>query len=61
MSRHVRAQEGEGVYHAINRANARRRIFDDKGDYEAFQRVLVEAIGHESMRFLVTCIMSNPD
>ena len=59
MSRHIRAQEGGVVYHAINRANARACLFDDRGDYQAFERVLGEAIARESMRLLAYCVMPN--
>ena len=59
MGRHIRAQEGGFVYHAINRANARARIFDERGDYQAFERVLGEAIARQSMRLLAYCVMPN--
>jgi branched-chain amino acid transport system substrate-binding protein len=32
------------VYHALNRANARAEIFSKPGDYDAFEKVLAEAV-----------------
>lgn len=32
------------IFHVLNRANARRAIFFDDGDYAAFERVLAEAL-----------------
>ncbi len=40
MGRPPRAAEGGLIYHALNRANARLTIFDDQGDYLAFERIL---------------------
>jgi hypothetical protein len=39
MGRPHRAAEGGYVYHVLNRANARMPIFEDDGDYEAFEKV----------------------
>jgi REP-associated tyrosine transposase len=44
MERSDRAAEGSCVYVVLNRTNARMRIFDADADYEAFQRVLTEAV-----------------
>jgi hypothetical protein len=41
MGRPHRAAEGGYVYHVLNRANARMPVFEDEGDYEAFETVLV--------------------
>lgn len=59
MGRPPRAAEGGLVYHALNRANARLTIFDDDGDYEAFVRVLTEAVERSTMRLLSYCVMPN--
>ena len=40
MGRPLRAASADIVYHVLNRANARRQLFDDDGDYRAFERVL---------------------
>ncbi len=51
MGRLPRAAQGGMVYHVVNRANARMRLFDDEGDYAAFEKVWAEA--HErGKRFL---------
>ncbi len=47
------------AYHVLNRANGRMQIFDDAGDYEAFERVLNEAVERTSMRLLSYCVMPN--
>jgi putative transposase len=47
------------VYHVLNRANARRPLFDDDGDYAAFERVLAQACERVSMRLLAYCVMPN--
>jgi putative transposase len=41
------------VYHVLNRANGRLPIFQKDGDYEAFERVLAQALDHvPGMRLL---------
>jgi putative transposase len=59
MGRSLRAAEGGLVYHVLNRANARQRIFDDDGDYEALERVLAEAVTRTKTRLLSYCVMPN--
>jgi hypothetical protein len=59
LSRPPRVAEGGIVYHALNRAVARHAIFEDDGDYAAFERVLAEALGRDCMRLLAYCIMPN--
>ena len=59
MGRPRRAAEGGVVYHALNRANARLPIFENKGDYEAFERVLEEAVERYDTRLLAYCLMPN--
>ena len=57
MGRPLRAAEGGYVYHVLNRANARLSIFEDDGDYEAFERVLLEAVERTETRLLAYCLM----
>jgi putative transposase len=57
MSRPPRAAEGGLIYHALNRANAGLAIFDEDGDYDAFDRVLTEAVARYNMRLLAYCLM----
>ncbi len=59
MGRPLRAAEGGYVYHVLNRANARLRIFDDADDYEAFERILLEAVERTGTRLLAYCVMPN--
>ncbi len=40
MGRPLRTTTGGLVYHVLNRANERLRIFDKPEDYEAFERIL---------------------
>jgi len=40
MGRPLRTAAGGLVYHVLNRANARMRIFRKTGDYEAVERIL---------------------
>ena len=59
MGRPLRAAAGDGVYHVLNRANARLPLFDTPADYEAFERVLTEAHERIAMRTLAYCVMPN--
>ena len=59
MGRPLRAAPGDTVYHVLNRANARMTLFEDDGDYLAFQRVLAEACDRVGMRLLAYCVMPN--
>ena len=54
MSRPPRAAEGGLIYHALNRANARLAIFDDDGDFAAFERTLAEAVARHDVGFSPT-------
>ena len=44
MGRPRRADDGSLIDHVLNRANARMTTFENDGDYEAFERVLEEAV-----------------
>jgi hypothetical protein len=59
MGRAKRVADGGFVYHVLNRSNARLRIFDNEGDYEAFERVLEEAVERFETRLLAYCVLSN--
>ena len=50
---------GNLVYHVLNRANARMRIFQKEEDYLAFERVVEEALEQVSMRMLAYAVMPN--
>ena len=59
MGRPQRAAEGGYVYHVLNRANARMTIFKRDADFEAFEKVLTEAVERTQTRLLVYCLMPN--
>ena len=59
MGRPLRAAEAGYVYHVLNRANARMTIFEKDQDYEAFERVLAEAVERTKTRLLAYCVMPN--
>ena len=59
MGRPPRLALGGYVYHALNRANARMRIFKTDADYEAFEALLEQACERLPMRLLAYCIMPN--
>lgn len=59
MGRSPRTAVGGLVYHVLNRANARRRIFEKDADYDAFERAMVEVQARLPMRLLAWCLMPN--
>ena len=59
MGRAKRIDTGGIVYHVINRANGRLRIFKKRADFEAFERILAEGIERFGMRVCGYCIMGN--
>jgi putative transposase len=59
MPRHPRCAPGGFVYHALNRAVARLPLFQKDADYEAFERVLGEALVEYPTRMLAYCVMPN--
>jgi len=59
MPRIERVDVGDYIYHVINRANARVRIFDTQKDYQQFEEILEEAVERFDMRLLAYCVMPN--
>ncbi len=60
MARSIRGVVGGGYYHVLNRGNGRQRIFHKESDYEAFERVLGEALGrYAGVTLLAYCLMPN--
>jgi putative transposase len=57
MPRPLRKAAGGVVYHVINRANGRLRIFKKPADFLAFERVISQAIEQVNMRICGYCIM----
>ena len=47
------------VFHVLNRGNDRRTIFENRGDYRAFLRLIGEIQQVVSMRLLAYCLMPN--
>ncbi len=59
MPRTARVAPGGMVFHVLNRANARARIFAKDADYAAFERVMRETLARKPMRILGYSIMPN--
>jgi len=60
MPRVTRQTPGGIAYHVMNRASGRLDLFQDAGDYEAFERVLSQAIAREpAVRVCGYCLMPN--
>ena len=59
MPRIERVNVADNIYHIINRANARVKIFDNENDYKQFEDILEEAVEKFDMRLLAYCIMPN--
>jgi putative transposase len=60
MPRPRRVDLGGYVYHVLNRANGRLPIFRKDGDFDAYQRILGQALQHvPGMRLLGYCVMPN--
>ena len=59
MPRRARIAPGGMVFHCINRGNDRRAIFDDWGDYAAFERVMEKTLEAVPIRILAYCLMPN--
>ena len=47
------------MYHVLNRAVARLPLFEKDGDYQAFERVLLEAMTKQPTRLLAYSLMPN--
>jgi putative transposase len=59
MSRLRRIAKGSLVYHVMNRANGRLRIFKKMRDFEAFEETIAEGCERFSMRVCGYCVMGN--
>ena len=59
MGRPKRASDGGLIYHVLSRANARMPIFETDDDYEAFERILEEAVERTKTRLLAYCVLRN--
>lgn len=59
MGRPKRIALGGDVYHVLNRASGRLRIFKKASDFEAFEEVLSDGIERFNMRICGWCLMAN--
>jgi putative transposase len=59
MPRSKRIAKGNVVYHALNRANGRLRIFKKQADFAAFEQIIAEGLERFDMRLCGYCIMGN--
>lgn len=59
MPRTARTAPGGMIFHVLNRANARAKIFTKDADYAAFERVMCETLARKPMRVLGYLIMPN--
>jgi putative transposase len=59
MSRQARVAPGGMVYHVLNRSAGRFRMFRGERDFEAFQRVMIEAHRRVPLRVCAYCVLPN--
>jgi putative transposase len=59
MGRALRVSLGGYVYHVLNRANGRLRIFGKDADFAAFEDIVAEAMEQYPVRVCGYCIMGN--
>ena len=59
MPRSPRADEAGGLYHALNRGNARATIFQKDSDYEAFERILSEGLDRYDVQLFAYQLLPN--
>ncbi len=59
MPRAPRADEAGGLYHALNRGNARNEIFHKHEDYEAFERIVAEGLDRYNIELFAYQLMPN--
>jgi putative transposase len=59
MGRPKRADEAVGIYHALNRGNARAAIFHKPEDYAAFELILAEGLQRYACQILAYQLMPN--
>ena len=59
MPRTARAVRPGGVYHVLNRGNGRADLFHKPADFDAFLRVLAEALARSPVDLFAWCLMTN--
>ena len=59
MPRTARAIESGGIYHVLNRGNARVDLFHKPADFDAFEAILAEGLERYRVELLAWCLMTN--
>ena len=59
MGRPPRADEANGIYHMLNRGNRRAPIFLKSEDFEAFERMMAEALERSRIKLFAYCLLPN--
>lgn len=59
MARKPRVTPGGYVYHVLNRSAGRFKLFRSARDFDAFERIVVEAHKLHPLRILSYCVLSN--
>jgi len=59
MGRMKRADAAGAIYHMLNRGNRRTTIFEKDADFEAFERILVDAVAKFEINLFSYCVLSN--
>lgn len=59
MARVPRIDVGGNVYHVLNRANAKKRIFNIEKDYKLFEEIVEEGVLRKEIKILAYCVMPN--
>src|SRR5512142_2535717 len=59
MPRRPRLSSGGLVYHVLNRRVGRLALFEKRGDYHAFEKILQEAAERTGIRIAAYCLMPN--
>ena len=57
MGKAKRADEGGAIYHMLNRANRRATIFHKDADYEAFERIIAQALDRVQLKLFSFCLV----
>ena len=60
MPRRARVTPGGLVYHVLNRSVARLPLFRKQADYEAFERIMIEAHRRRPTRIVAWCLIMIP-
>jgi putative transposase len=59
MPRTARVAPGGLCYHVLNRAVGRIHLFRTERDFEAFERIMIEAHGRFGLRLCAWCVLAN--